>query len=208
MTNGFYLVATPDRFEELKKFINSLRKHHREPIQVMIALDKVQAHEFKTMCGSLTTFDKTIMMDIDMLVLRNFGEIFSCLGSFDIALHDEPKWGTYNSGFIAFNKYFMKEVSKLWHENYLKRNFEQRPNWKGIFEQDLLTDILKRRKEIKISKHQIYNLPKFYNYCIYRYTAEEELEDWDHIKVLHFWTGSNNKPDPERKSWKLWKGGK
>ena len=208
MDKGFYLVATPDRFEDLQKFIKSLRKHHKEPIQVMVALDKVQAHEFKTMCGLLTNFDKTIMMDIDIMVLQNFGEVFDFLKTYDICLHDEIKWGTYNSGFIAFNKSFMREVSKLWHENYKKRNFEQRPNWKGIFEQDLLTDILKRRNEIKISKHQIFNLSKFYNYCIYRYTAEEEIEDWDHIKVLHFWTGSSNTPDLKRKSWKLWEGEK
>jgi len=201
------MVATPDRFEELQKVISSLRKYHKEPICVMVGEGKVQAHEFKTMCGILTPFDRTIMMDIDMLVLQNFGEVFDLLKTYDIALHDETKWGTYNSGLIAFNKDFMKEVSDLWYYKYLEKKFDKKKGWKGIYDQDILTDILKRKNEIKISKHQIYNLSKFYNYCIYRYTAAEEIEDWDHIKVLHYWMGSNNKPDLERKAWKIWKEG-
>jgi len=84
----------------------------------------------------------------------------------------------------------------------------KRHQWKGLWEQDILTDLLKRRKEVKISKQNIYNLPKFYNYCIYKFTHEQELQDWDKIKVLHYWYRSGNKPDPKRRSWRVWLGEK
>ena len=200
------MVATPNRFNELEKVIRSLRKFHNEPIQVMIANDRYQAHEFKTMCGLLSPFDNTIMMDIDMFVLQNFKEVFDFVKDGKIAMYEEKEWGIYNSGFVGFEKNLMKEISEIWHNRYINKDFRDKRQWKGLWEQDILTNILKRRDKFQISKHQIFNLPKFYNYCIYKFKPEEELRDWEQIKVLHYWYRSGNKPNPKRKSWRVWLG--
>jgi hypothetical protein len=206
MKNGFYMVATLDRFNELEKVLKSLKKYHEEPVCVMIANDRYQAHEFKTLCGFYSPFDNTIMMDIDMYVLQNFGEVFDIVKDGKIALYEEHEWGIYNSGFVAFQKEIMEMVSLRWWELYVNKQLNKRHQWKGLWEQDILTNILKMRDCVKLSKHQIFNLPKFYNYCIYKFTPNQELEDWDKIKVLHYWYRSGNKPDPKRRSWQVWLG--
>ena len=206
MNNGFYMVVTPNRFNELEKVIKSLRRVQLEPIMVMVAKDRYQAHEFKTLCGLLSPFKNTVMMDIDMFVLQKFGEVFDIVSEGKIALYEEKKWGIYNSGFVAFEKNLMREVSKVWHDRYIHKNFKDRKKWKGLWEQDILTNILRMRDKIRISKHQIYNLEKWYNYCIYKFKPEEELKDWDQIKILHYWYRSGNKPDPKRRSWRVWLG--
>lgn len=208
MKNGFYVVATLPRFNELEKFLRSLKRHHKEPVMVMIANNRYQAHEFKTLSGYLSPFDNTIMMDIDMYVLQNFAEVFDFVKEGKIAIYEEKKWGIYNSGFVGFESEFMKVVSLRWWELYTQKNFKNKRMWKGLWEQDILTNILKLRDKVRISKHQIYNLPKFYNYCIYKFTPEQEEADWDKIKVLHYWYRSGNKPDPKRKSWRVWLGEK
>jgi len=206
MNNGFYVVATLGRINELEKVLRSLKRYHTEPVCIMIANNCYQAHEFKTLCGYLTPFDNTIMMDIDMYVLKNVSDVFDIVKDGKVAIYEEHEWGIYNSGFVGFEKEFMSQISLRWWELYTQKGLNKKRIWKGLWEQDILTNILKMRDKVKISKHQIYNLPKFYNYCIYKFTPEQEEKDWDEIKVLHYWYRSGNKPDPHRRSWRVWLG--
>lgn len=202
MNNGFYVVATLDRFNELQKFLRSLRKHHSETIQVMIANNVQQAHEFKTLSGQLTPFDNTIMMDIDMLVLKNFSEVFKYADRGEIAIYEEEGWGIFNSGFVAFNKTMGHRLSKEWHEVFLKERRFEKIGKKGLWDQDLLTKLLKSGKWNK----KVYNLPRFYNYCVSRRPPPPEEEEWDKIKVIHYWHRGGFQVDKTKRSWKLWEG--
>jgi len=204
------MVATPDRFNELEKVIKSLRRYHKEPVCVMVAEGRHQAHEFKTLCGILSPFKNTIMMDIDMYVLQNFEEVFDIVKDGKIAIYEEKIFKTYNSGFVAFEKELMMKVSHFWHKRYLGKDVLRRRAWKGLWEQDILSSILKgrdRKFDVVCSiKGKVFNLTRFYNYCIYKFSIEQEELDWDQIKVLHYWYRSGNKPDPKRRSWREWIG--
>lgn len=204
MNNGFYVVATLDRFNELAKFLSSLRKHHSETIQVMIANNIQQAHEFKTLAGSITPFDNTVMMDIDMLVLQNFSEVFKYADRGQIAIYEEEGWGIFNSGFVAFNKKVGKELSKEWHKKFIEEGRFEKIGKKGLWDQDLLTILL---KSIKWNK-RVYKLPRFYNYCVSRRPPPPEEKEWDQIKVIHFWHRGGFQVDKNKRSWKLWNGEK
>jgi len=200
------LVASLDRFDELPKVLISLRRHNEESVMIVLADDRPQAHELKTMCGLLSPFDNTVMMDIDMFVKENISDLFEIVKDGKIAVYEEKKWGTYNSGLVAFEKNIGRIVCEEWHKRYMERDYRNRAGWKGLWDQDILTNILKMRSEVKISKHQIYNLPRWYNYCTYLHPPNKELQEWDKIKVLHYWYRSGHKPDPKRRSWRVWLG--
>jgi len=142
------------------------------------------------------------MMDIDMLVLQNFSEVFSIADKGEVAVYEEEGWGIFNSGFIAFNKKVGRELSKDWHEEFVKERRFEKIGKKGLWDQDILTKILKSGKWNK----KVYKLSRFYNYCVSRRPAPPEEKDWDQIKVIHYWHRGGFQVDKSKRSWKMWEG--
>ncbi|GAG75311.1 unnamed protein product, partial [marine sediment metagenome] len=74
---GFICIFTLDRIEELRRFLTSFKQHNSLPISILLARDAAEAHQFKTLCGFLTPYNFTAMLDIDILVNGNLNDFFA-----------------------------------------------------------------------------------------------------------------------------------
>lgn len=186
MKRGFLAISTLDRLDDLRRMIRSLQIHNSEPVCVMLAKDKIQAHEFKTICASLSPFDFTIMLDTDIYINGNLGYLFKLAEQGFIAMHHEGiyffKEPVHNSGVIAFDKKPMMKICYEWNIEFRKKVIPTRKTYRGTYDQHILNTILYNNK----GRMQFFSLPAEYNWILKHHTPAEELASWKQIKIFHF----------------------
>lgn len=190
MEEGFICIATLDRFDELRRFLTSFRKHNNHPISILLAKDIADAHRIKTLCAFYSPFEFTCMLDIDMLVNAPLNDFFAPAKEGKIGVVREKGVGCINSGVLVFPTPMMKSFCELWNIHYerkLKKGFD---GTHGTWDQDLLNVLIKKFPYVELSSN--------WNHILKDYTPEEELKIYDEVKIFHFL----HAPDIDRTKYK------
>ena len=175
---GFFVVVTLDRFEELRKFLISLSKFHKDiPVCIYVAKDLKDAFRAKTKMAFLTPFPFTVFMDVDIYINGKLDYLFEVAGRHRIGVVRHPRSGDINTGVIAFPKCIMLKYSKEWTELYDKRDAAK--TLRSLGDDQGVFNTLAPEMPIE-------ELSSDYNATFHDITPEEEIKRWDKIKVFHF----------------------
>ena len=195
MKRGFIAIITPDRFDDLKKMNKSLRRFHQDPMCLMVARDRVEAHRFKTQCALFTPFDFTIMLDTDIYVNGDLSLLFQTAEQGQIGLIRERFHKVLNSGVIAFEKKAMIPVCREWNIAYETRVREGNRDKYAVMDQDILRNVLGFYKYVE--------LPCEYNMTFHDIDPHKEGLEWKNIKIFHF-LHAPDVPREKYRSYKEW----
>jgi len=172
---GFFVVITLDRFDDLRRFLISLSKFHKDdPVCIYVAKDKTDVFRIKTKASFLTPFEYTVVIDTDIYVNGKLDYLFEVAEKGKIGIVRHPNSKALNLGVVAFQKSIMQEFSKMWTEIYNRRV-------KGggfVDDQGIFNELAPTMPIEEISSD--------YNATFHDITPEEELERWDDIKIFHF----------------------
>ena len=182
MEKGFICISTLDNFHELGRFLYSFKQHNSFPIQVIIARDIKDAFRLKTQCAFLSPFKFSVMMDTDILVNGDLSGLFELPEKGFIGIVREKIFPVLNSGVVAFPTELMKNLCEVWTAKFDQKQAQLRLQGKSrpddVWDQDILNKI--------ISDFPYKELPSEFNHILHDSTPEEELENYDKIKVFHF----------------------
>ena len=171
---GFFVVITLDRFDELKRFLISLSKFHKDyPICIYVAKDSIDSFRIKTKAAFLTPFEYNVVIDIDIFVNGRLHYLFEVAEKGKIGVVRHPRSKALNTGVVAFSKAILQVFSNTWTEIYNKRVGRGFVGDQGIFNE-------------LAPKMPIQEISTDYNATFHDITPEEELERWDDIRVFHF----------------------
>lgn len=175
---GFFVVVTLDRFDELRKFLVSLSKFHKDyPVCIYVAKDKIDSFRAKTKMAFLTPFPLTVFMDTDIYVNGRLDYLFEIAAKYKIGIVRHPRSKRLNSGVIAFPKCIMQKFSKKWALKFEERVKEGRLI-EGEWDQTIFNELAPEMPIQEVSTD--------YNATFHDITPEEELKRWKDIKVFHF----------------------
>lgn len=178
MSRGFFVVITLDRIEELRKFLVSLSKFHKDyPVCIYTAKGKIDTFRIKTQAAFLTPFEHTVVIDTDIFVNGKLDYLFEVAEKGKIGVIRHPNSKQLNAGVICFSKFVMQPFSKKWTELYDKgaadgtlKEFE--------WDQTILNKLAPTMP--------IEELSTDYNATFHDITPKEELARWKDIKIFHF----------------------
>jgi len=174
---GFFIVITLDRFEELRKFLLSLSKFHKEyPISIWIAKNVDDVFRIKTKAAILTPFNYTVVIDTDMYINGKLDYLFKVAENNKVGIV-RHKDGRLNAGLIVFAKDIMLFFSKKWNQIYEER-LKQNKILKGEADQSIFNEFA--------SELPLEELPFYYNATFHDITPEDEKKYWNKIKIFHF----------------------
>lgn len=183
---GIFAVATPDRFEDLRRMVTSLWRNNTYQIQVMIARDWEGAHEIKSRMGSLSTFDSTVFLDTDIYVNGDISKLFEIAESGKLGIYRHLTRGggsgDWNSGVMCFNKEVGRRLSEEWAP---RRKLVASKSPGSLLGRSYWKTDQKSLNEI-IDNYPIHKLPAAYNYIIPERTLGEETIDYPKVKIFHF----------------------
>ena len=181
-SRGVYAVSSLDRLEDLRRMVTSLWNHNRVQVQVMLARDWVGCQQLKAAVGRLTTFDRTVMLDTDVYVKGDIGELFSVANEGKLGMYKELRGGPWNSGVMVVPKELGMKLSREWEEKLeeMLSRFNRRVS-QGSY---MLTD--QAVLNVFLEKYPMHPLGGQYNYIIQERTLEDEARDWDEVKIHHF----------------------
>ena len=175
---GFFVVVTLDRLDELRKFLISLSKFHKDyPVSIYLAKDRIDAFRAKTKMAFLTPFPLTVFMDVDIYVNGKLDYLFEIAAKYKVGVIRHPHSGDLNTGVIAFPKCIMQKFSKKWAEIFDERLKDGTLQFKE-YDQGVFNTLA---PEMPIEE-----LSTDYNATFHDITPEEEIKRWKDIKVFHF----------------------
>lgn len=209
MKRGFIIITSTNRFEELRKMLTSLRKFHKEPVMLLLADNREQAHFYKCKACQLSPFDITIQLDSDMLINGSLDYLFSLaergnIGVF-IPLFLKNDIKRLNSGVIVYPTNLFVPISQEWEKAFLQcKNRIHYSMDQGHLGNILFNHFLGKYVEI---------IPEEYNFCIQEYflggSKLDEVKDFAKVKIFHFFTSHTyppfNKPVKCFETSKAWK---
>ena len=203
LERGFYTVVTPDRFDDLRRMVKSLRRFSQNPIQVCVVHDFVEAHRMKAWAGAMSPFKATIILDTDMYVNGCLAHLFRAAEGGKICAYYEEGPQVWNTGMLAFNQELGFKLAYEWGNLFDQRVSEvgrskAAQQWE-FYDQYSFNQIVRNaRWRVLMFKQE----DKF-NYILKLHSPEQEASYFDSIKVFHFLHDGVAKLE-EYRSYKEW----
>jgi len=200
---GIYCVVTPDRFDDLRRFIKSMRRFCDYNVQVMLAKDFPDVHRLKTLAGVLSSFKTTILMDTDVNVNGCLAHIFRSAEGGRVVCHYEEKSSCYNTGVVAFPSELGRPFSAEWNRRFEEGLAQVGPDVMTrqfqFYDQYHFNQLVREKRW----RGLMYKLEDPWNYILKHHTPAEESQRFGDIKVFHFLHDGVAKLEDYR-SWREW----
>jgi len=188
---GFFVVITPDRIDDLRKMIISLKQHNKQPVQIMIVDNVFDLWRCKILAPELSKFGFTVSLDTDIYINGNLSHLFDVAEGGNIGVHFEEIAQVYNTGIIAYPEMPCMGLGKEWLELYEQclRGYDTSRNVCDYNHTDQ-----PHFNEIA-HKYPIEKLPEEYNYLCRDHTPDHEAKNFNKIKIFHFLHGGMDYSD-------------
>ena len=178
LKKGFLCIVTPDRFDELKRFIFFYQRVNDLPLSVYVVNNQANAHRAKTLCAFLSPYERTCLIDIDILVNAHLDDIFALVPEDKIGIIREKGCPVLNSGVIVFTTEPMKKLCEIWNSKFEQKLMRGYNGKQGAWDQDVLAPIIKDFPYIE--------LDPVWNWIVKDYSPEAEIENYGRVKLFHF----------------------